>query len=127
MTDKTVSDQPGRKQRRLGKLAVTLAAGVSLAAIVGQPTPVMAQKAGDAMLGAYLAARVAGTGRDLGAAVEYYDKVLMVDPDNPDLLSAASLFMLADGQVEKAIAAAERLLEHRPDDGTALLLASVGK
>jgi tetratricopeptide (TPR) repeat protein len=130
MTDKTMAHQAGSKQRRLGKLALTLAAGVSMAAIVGvsQPTPVMAQKAGEsAKLGAYLAARVAGTGRDLGAAAEYYDQVLMVDPDNPELLSAASLFMLADGQVEKAIAAAERLLEFRPDEGPALLLASVGK
>lgn len=130
MTDKTMAHQAGSKKRRLGKLAMTLAAGVSMAAIVGvtQPTPVMAQKAGEsAKLGAYLAARVAGTDRDLGAAVEYYDQVLMVDPDNPEILSAASLFMLADGQVEKAINAAEHLLEYRPDDGTALLLASVGK
>jgi tetratricopeptide (TPR) repeat protein len=129
MPDKTMAQKAGPKQRRLGKLAMSLAAGVSMAAVVGvaQPTPVMAQKAGDAKLGAYLAARVAGADRDLGAAVEYYDQVLMVDPDNPEILSAASLFMLADGQVEKAIAAAERLLEYRPDDGTALLLASVGK
>ncbi len=129
MTEKTAAHQAILKQRRFGKLALTLAAGVSMAAIVSvaQPTSVMAQKAGDAKLGAYLAARIAGADRDLGAAVKYYDQVLMVDPNNSELLSAGSLFMLADGQVEKAIATSERLLEFRPGDGTALLLSSIGK
>ena len=129
MTEKTSVIQAGLRTKPFGKTVMALAAGVSMAAILGvsQPTSAAAQKVGEAELGAYLAARIAGTSRDLAAAVEYYDRVLLVDPDNPVLLSAASLFMLADGQVEKAIAASERLLEFTPDDGTALLLASVGK
>lgn len=122
--------QGGRARTRAGKGLAALSASVGLVALLGVTHSMPAQsqeKAGDGRLGAYLAARIAGSNRDLDAAAEFYGQVLAVDPDNAELLATASLFMLAGGQVEKAIATSEKLLEIRPDDGTALLLAAVGR
>ncbi len=115
---------------RLGRGLVALSAGVSLVALLGvtQSIPAQSQeKAGDARLGAYLAGRIAGSNRDLNSAAGFYGQVLDVDPDNAELLATASLYMLAGGQVDIAIVTSEKLLDVRPDDGTALLLVAIGR
>ena len=95
-----------------GLLATTTLAGAALAQEI---------RAGE-----YLAARIAGADGDLANAAAYYDAVLAVDPDNRELLSTASLFFLADGQVERAIELSERLVGQQDPNGTAGMLAASG-
>lgn len=80
----------------------------------------------DLRAGEYLAARLAGANADLARAAEYYDAVLAVDPDNPTLLTVASLFFLADGQVDRAVELSQRLVGNNDTSGTAGLLSAVG-
>lgn len=80
----------------------------------------------DMRAGEYLAARYAGATSDLTNAAAYYDAVLAVDPDNSLLISVASLFFLADGQVQRAIELSERLAGENDLTGTAGLLAAMG-
>ena len=115
----------GRGRRRFGA-----AAGACLGALLALtlPLPAQSQDAPQSVaLGKYLSALIAGSDRDIGAAVDFYAEVVAADPENMDLLATASLFMLSDGQVDKAVAAAERLLEARPEEATALTLAAVGE
>jgi len=98
-------------------------ATVLLGAAILASGPVAAR---DIRAGDYLAARHAGTIGDHANAAAYYDAVIAVDPNNQNLLYMASLFFLADGQVERAIELSERLAGQGDQNGTAVLLAAVG-
>ena len=87
---------------------------------------VPAANAATDQLGAYLAARIAGAANDLPNAAQYYEQVLAVDPENPELLATTTLFMLADGQVDKAVTLAQRLLVRDPANALANLLSALG-
>jgi tetratricopeptide (TPR) repeat protein len=59
--------------------------------------------------GNYLAARYAGSSRDMAAAAAYYRAALRADPKNEDLMERTFLSVLANGAVEEAMPLAERL------------------
>ena len=59
--------------------------------------------------GNYLAARFAGSSRDMAAAAAYYRAALRADPHNEDLIERTFLVVLANGAVEEAMPLAERL------------------
>src|SRR5262249_61581016 len=59
--------------------------------------------------GNYLAARYAGSSRDMAAAAAYYRAALRADPKNEDLMERTFLSVLANGSVEEAMPLAERL------------------
>jgi tetratricopeptide (TPR) repeat protein len=78
-----------------------------------------------APLGAYLAARHAGTERDAAAAAAYYRAALKADPKNTELLDRAFLSFLAGGDVEEAVKLAERIVAADPSDRIARLVLGV--
>jgi tetratricopeptide (TPR) repeat protein len=81
----------------------------------------------DRRLGEYLAAYIAAGDNDLDNATHYYDQVIEVDPDNTEIVSAASLFSLAAGKVERAIELAQRVIDAEvDDDGTSALVVAAG-
>jgi len=84
---------------------ITLALGLALA----WTAPSHAQTAANP--GAYLAARLADADSDFAAAVDWYDKALLADPQNPDLLERAITNDLAMGAVDKAAASGAILLK----------------
>jgi len=59
--------------------------------------------------GNYLAARLAGTIRDMAAGAEYYQEALAADPQNPQLIERAFTLALASGDIKEAVALAGRL------------------
>jgi len=59
--------------------------------------------------GAYLAARVAETDKDLDAATDYYTRALMLDPANKELQQSLMLALLAGGRFDEALPLAEKL------------------
>jgi tetratricopeptide (TPR) repeat protein len=59
--------------------------------------------------GNYLAARFAGSARDMAAAAAYYRAALRSDPSNEDLIERTFLVVLANGDVDEAMPLAERL------------------
>ena len=60
--------------------------------------------------GNYLAARFAGSSRDMAAASAYYRAALRADPKNEELVERTFLVVLANGSVEDAMPLAERLV-----------------
>ncbi len=60
--------------------------------------------------GNYLAARFAGSSRDMAAASAYYRAALRADPKNEELVERTFLVILASGSVEDAMPLAERLV-----------------
>jgi tetratricopeptide (TPR) repeat protein len=84
----------------LGALACALTLGPALS------LPVFA----DGLSGAYLAARQAGADNDFANSAEYLERALRADPENPALLENAILSYTALGQMDRAVAMAERLL-----------------
>lgn len=59
--------------------------------------------------GNYLAARLAGSARDMAAGAEFYKEALAADPDNAQLIERAFTLALASGDVDEAVALAGRL------------------
>ena len=59
--------------------------------------------------GNYLAARFAGSTRDMTAAAAYYRAALRADPRNEDLVERTFLVVLATGAIDEAMPLAERL------------------
>jgi tetratricopeptide (TPR) repeat protein len=78
-----------------------------------------------APLGAYLAARHAGTERDAAAAAAYYRAALKADPHNSELLDRAFLSLLANGDVDDAVPLAERIIQIDRTDRIARLVLGV--
>jgi tetratricopeptide (TPR) repeat protein len=64
------------------------------------------------LAGDYLAARQASFLGDFSAAAKYYDRTLRHDPDRPELLERAILAHLSLGDVARATALAERMVEN---------------
>jgi Flp pilus assembly protein TadD len=109
-----------------------LAAGTALTAFaLLAPQAVLAQAPTPqeltrlAPLGAYLAARHAGTERDAAAAAAYYRAALRADPQNKELIDRAFLSLLANGDVEEAVRLAERIVQSDKGDRIARLALGV--
>jgi tetratricopeptide (TPR) repeat protein len=92
---------------RLG--AVALLAALPLSAQAELPRAF--DLASTSSAGNYLAARIAGAGRDMASAAAYYRAALRSDPSNPDLIERTFLVTLAAGSVEDAMLLAERVIQ----------------
>lgn len=79
----------------------------------------------DSLEGNYLAAIVAGAGRDLGAASTYLREAIKGDPQNADLLERGFVAFLADGAMSDAFRAAEKLVQRDASNGLAQLALGI--
>ncbi|SFI68928.1 Tetratricopeptide repeat-containing protein [Bosea sp. OK403] len=79
----------------------------------------------DSLEGNYLAAIVAGAGRDLGAASVYLREAIKGDPLNNDLLERGFVAFLADGAMSDAFSAADKLIQRDPSNGLAQLAVGI--
>jgi tetratricopeptide (TPR) repeat protein len=107
-------------------------AGVLLAAFalllpqaLGAQVPSPQELSRLAPLGAYLAARHAGTERDAAAGAAYYRAALKADPHNNELLDRAFLSLLANGEIDEAVRIAERIIITDKGDRIARLVLGV--
>src|SRR5262249_59999148 len=76
-------------------------------------------------LGSHLAARHAGSQRDVAAAASYYRAALRGDPGNNELLGRTFVAVLANGEVDEAAKLAERVLQVDKHDRIARLVLGV--
>lgn len=81
-------------------------AALSLGLIAALPAPVAMA---DGFAGAYLAARHASYISDYFAGAEYYTRALLRDPSNPNLMANAMMSFVGLGQIERAVAVAEKM------------------
>lgn len=75
--------------------------------------------------GNFLAAIVAGSARDTGAAATYFREALRDDPRNPELVERAFVAFLADGDMPEAFKAAQQIIRREPNNGLARLALGV--
>jgi tetratricopeptide (TPR) repeat protein len=83
--------------------------------------PVTTQSA----LGSYLAGSLAQQEHAYGPAAEYLERALKDDPDNTDLLRRSFLLRLSQGDSDRALALAKRLVAADPHSGLASLVLLV--
>lgn len=106
-------------------LALLLALPVGAAAQGATPRANDQLDTAESLEGNYLAAIVAGAGRDLGAASVYLREAIKGDPQNNDLLERAFVAFLADGAMPDAFRAADRLIQRDPSNGLAQLAVGI--
>jgi len=99
--------------------AAAMAQGAIATRTTGQLEPA------DSLEGNYLAAIVAGAGRDLGAASTYLREAIKGDPQNADLLERGFVAFLADGAMSDAFRAAEKLVQRDASNGLAQLALGI--
>jgi tetratricopeptide (TPR) repeat protein len=90
-----------------------------------QPRAADSLEPGDSLEGNYLAAIVAGASRDLGAASVYLREAIKEDPQNNDLTERAFVAFLADGAMQDAFRAADKLIQQDPGNGLAQLVIGI--
>jgi tetratricopeptide (TPR) repeat protein len=98
--------------------AVALCFAASCSALAAQPresSPVSAYEPAESLEGNFLSAYIAGAARDTAAAATFYREAVKADPRNAELLERAFVSLLADGALNEAFRAAERLTSR---DGT---------
>ena len=118
-TDRALGPRSAPAPRRIALRSC--APGVALAMVLAALTPAAATAEADpaairivlpgstSLSGNYLAARLAGSARDMAAGAEFYKEALADDPDNPQLIERAFTLALASGDIEEAAALAGRL------------------
>ena len=113
-------------------LAVLLASGVSLSAPVAQAAtqpresqPLSDYEPAESLEGNYLSAYIAGASKDTSAAASFYREAVKGDPRNAELLERAFVSLLADGAMQDAFRAAERLSTREGTNGLAQLALGV--
>ncbi len=75
--------------------------------------------------GSYLAARHASLQRDAAAAAAFYRSALRGDPKNVELIDRAFISALAEGDIDNAVALAERVLANDKSNRVARLVMGV--
>ncbi|MFT3690444.1 tetratricopeptide repeat protein [Paenirhodobacter sp.] len=75
------------------------------------------------MAGPYLAARAATLVNDYAAGMEYYDRLLVVDPKNRDVQEGALITHIATADYDRAAALANAMLEEPKPSQIAVLVA----
>lgn len=112
--------------RRARVLAAVLALAVAMPAVSGaQAAETEKLEPADSLEGNYLAAIIAGASRDTSAAAVFFREALREDPRNSELLERAFVVFLADGAMNDAFAAADRLIKRDPQSGLANLALGV--
>jgi tetratricopeptide (TPR) repeat protein len=92
---------------------------------LAQARPVEKFEPAESLEGNYLAAVVAGSARDLGAASIYLREAIKNDPQNSELLERGFVAFLADGAMNETFRAAERLIQRDATNGLAQLALGV--
>ncbi|MCE8000859.1 MAG: tetratricopeptide repeat protein [Rhodobiaceae bacterium] len=85
----------------------------------------LSQRNPDSLYGNYLAARHAGTVRDMDAAARYYAQALSEDPGNPVIVERAFLLSVTAGKVSDALNLTADIIERDPDNRTARLVRAL--
>ena len=75
--------------------------------------------------GNFLAAYIASSARDTAAAAVYFRRLFDIDPSNADITERAFIAFLADGDMDGAFIAAERIVNTDPNNGLAHLVLGV--
>ncbi len=96
--------------------------GAVTALIFASAVPVSA----DPDIGAYLAARQAGTENNFAQASRYFTKGLVADPANAFLLENAMTSLLALGQADRALPVAQSIVDRGYESQIAYLVLHVG-
>lgn len=110
---------------RLGKNCLGIAAvAVMLSACAGTGFGT-SQRNTNSLYGNYLAARYAGSLRDMDAAAGYYEQALSEDPGNPVIVERAFLLSVTSGNVSKGLSLANQIIERNPDNRTARLVRTL--
>src|SRR5579884_2020134 len=78
------------------------------------------------LAGTYLAGNFAAAEGDVKAATEFYSDTLKDAPDNADLLERTFLFAAEGGDMDRAVALANRVIAIDPDNRPAHLVLQVG-
>ena len=122
---------------RLIKRLTGFAAIVLIAASMFAPVPAQARepeslvdlrgafRPGPSAEGNFLAAYIASSARDTAAAAVYFRRLFDIDPSNADITERAFIAFLADGDMEGAFLAAERIVNSDPENGLAHLVLAV--
>lgn len=105
-------------------LAVIAGLHVGMPALA-QARPVEKFEPAESLEGNYLAAVVAGSARDLGAASIYLREAIKNDPKNSELLERGFVAFLADGAMNETFRAAEKLIQRDATNGLAQLALGV--
>jgi len=92
---------------------------------LAQARPVEKFEPAESLEGNYLAAVVAGSARDLGAASIYLREAIRNDPQNSELLERGFVAFLADGAMNETFRAAEKLIQRDATNGLAQLALGV--
>ncbi len=101
---------------------------VAMAAILGACTGSgfgLSQRNPDSLYGNYLAARHAGSVRDMDAAANFYARALAEDPGNPVIVERAFLLSVTAGNVSEALNLTSEIIERDPDNRTARLVRAL--
>ncbi|MGL5362822.1 MAG: tetratricopeptide repeat protein [Bosea sp. (in: a-proteobacteria)] len=121
----------GRRVIRLALIAGTAAGwlvalqGAALAQAAASPRVAERFEPADSVEGNYLAAIIAGSAKDSGAAATFLREAIKGDPRNADLLERGFVAFLADGAMPDAFKAAERLVQRDATNGLAQLALGV--
>lgn len=92
-------------------VAAGLAAGVSLSSAFAATGPEEQAAKVSSLSGAYLAARIADSDNDLPAAIAYYRRAMVFDPDNQGVQQSLMLGLISQGDFDEALPLAEKLKE----------------
>jgi tetratricopeptide (TPR) repeat protein len=105
-------------RRGLTALVFAAAALAVLPARAAQdPTEVV--EPAESLEGNFLSAYIAGAARDTAAATTFFREAIKADPRNQELLERAFVAFLADGAMQEAFRAAERLVGRDESNGLA--------
>ena len=111
---------------RSAALALAFVAGLHVGMpALAQARPVEKFEPAESLEGNYLAAVVAGSARDLGAASIYLREAIRNDPQNSELLERGFVAFLADGAMNETFRAAEKLIQRDATNGLAQLALGV--
>jgi tetratricopeptide (TPR) repeat protein len=111
----------------LRKLLLLSAAFLSVALSAGACASVKVDSAGsDTQFGNYLSAHVAAGLHDLSEAARLYQSSLADDPDNAEIANRAFLYTAASGDVDGAIALAQKVVKSSAEDRAARLSLAIG-
>ena len=103
------------------KRRVFLACATACGLLISTLVPATA----DGLAGAYLAGRQASSTNDYSKATEYYVRALALDSSNELLLENTVLSFIGNGQVDRSVPIAKRLLELNPKSQIANMVTLV--